>query len=181
MASVLCVACGGAPRASSADLASIRQPTPDPTLDAVVRDLPRVLAYVHKNFPASWAMWNDDDNGTKAPMFGFGPAQDLKDASLMVAGVDQGGMALPSIDYYLDESPQMKSLRGKYLQHVQKLLVLAGEPSDRATADAKTVMEIETAFAKASSNSETFGPVVSQPERNAATTAWMSSHSFSTL
>ncbi|HZR32639.1 MAG TPA: M13 family metallopeptidase [Terriglobales bacterium] len=119
------------------------------------KDLPRVLAYLHRNFPASWAMWNEDDNGTKAPIFGFGPAQDLKDASLMVAGVDQGGMALPSIDYYLDGSPQMKSLRDKYIQHVQKLLVLAGEPSDRATADAKTVLEIETAFAKASMDNVT--------------------------
>ena len=41
-----CAACGGGPRASSADLVAIRQPTPDPTLDAVVRDLPRALAGV---------------------------------------------------------------------------------------------------------------------------------------
>jgi hypothetical protein len=39
-------ACGGGPRASTADLVAIRQPTPDPTLDAVVRDLPRALAGV---------------------------------------------------------------------------------------------------------------------------------------
>src|SRR5438552_15967772 len=43
---LLCAACGSGPRAATADLASIRQPTPDPTLDAVVRDLPRVLAGV---------------------------------------------------------------------------------------------------------------------------------------
>jgi hypothetical protein len=46
IASVLCAACGGGPRASTADLVAIRQPTPDPTLDAVVRDLPRALAGV---------------------------------------------------------------------------------------------------------------------------------------
>jgi hypothetical protein len=45
--SLLCAACGGgAPRSATADLAAIRQPTPDPTLDAVVRDLPRALAGV---------------------------------------------------------------------------------------------------------------------------------------
>src|SRR5262249_27284444 len=33
-------------RSSNADLVAIRQPTPDPTLDAVVRDLPRALAGV---------------------------------------------------------------------------------------------------------------------------------------
>jgi hypothetical protein len=46
-ASLLCAACGwGAPRSTTSDLAAIRQPTPDPTLDAVVRDLPRALAGV---------------------------------------------------------------------------------------------------------------------------------------
>src|SRR5216683_8049883 len=46
IASLLCAACGGSPRAATADLVAIRQPTPDPTLDAVVRDLPRALAGV---------------------------------------------------------------------------------------------------------------------------------------
>jgi hypothetical protein len=41
----LTTACGGgAPRANVADL--VAQPTPDPTLDAVVRGLPRMLAGV---------------------------------------------------------------------------------------------------------------------------------------
>jgi hypothetical protein len=39
-------ACGGGPKAQTADLVAIHQPTPDPTLDAVVRDLPRALAGV---------------------------------------------------------------------------------------------------------------------------------------
>ena len=37
---------GGVPKASSADVLAMHQPTPDPTLDAVVRDLPRMLAGV---------------------------------------------------------------------------------------------------------------------------------------
>jgi hypothetical protein len=37
---------GGGPRSQTADLIAIHQPTPDPTLDAVVRDLPRALAGV---------------------------------------------------------------------------------------------------------------------------------------
>ncbi|MBV9173447.1 MAG: hypothetical protein JOZ81_25565 [Chloroflexi bacterium] len=46
---LLCVgltACGGTPRAASADLGPVLQPTPDPTLDAVVRGLPSALAGV---------------------------------------------------------------------------------------------------------------------------------------
>jgi hypothetical protein len=47
IAALGCAACGGgAPKSQTADLLAIRQPTPDPTLDAVVRDLPRALAGV---------------------------------------------------------------------------------------------------------------------------------------
>src|SRR5271167_4801976 len=115
-------------------------------------DLARVLAYLHQNFPAAW---ESDDNDTKAPIFGFGPSQDLADASKMVAGIDQGGMALPSLDYYLDNSERFKELRAKYVQHIQKMFELAGDSSQKAAAEAKTVMEIETALAKASMDNVT--------------------------
>jgi putative endopeptidase len=114
------------------------------------KDLPRVLAYLHMNFPAAWMMWNDDDNFAKAPAFGFGSAQDLEDASKMVAGIDQGGMALPSLDYYLDNSEHNQQLRAKYVQHIQKMFELAGDPADKALSEAKVVMEMETALAKVS-------------------------------
>jgi len=116
------------------------------------RDLPRVLAYLHLNFPAAW---QGDENSSKSPVFGFGPSQDLKDATQMVAGIDQGGMALPALDYYLVDSDRFKDLRAKYLQHMQKMFQLAGDPSDRAASEAKTVMEIETAFARASMDNVT--------------------------
>jgi endothelin-converting enzyme/putative endopeptidase len=116
------------------------------------RDLPRILAYLHLNFPAAWEA---DDNSTKSPLFGFGPSQDLKDATQMVAGLDQGGMALPSLDYYLGDSDHFKELRAKYVQHVQKMFELAGAPHDHAASEAKTVMEIETAFARASMDNVT--------------------------
>jgi hypothetical protein len=46
LASLAASACGGTPRALTEDVAPISQPTPDPTLDAVVRNLPRALAGV---------------------------------------------------------------------------------------------------------------------------------------
>src|ERR671937_1515698 len=46
LVSLTCTACGWGSRSSNADLANIPQPTPDPTLDAVVRDLPRMLSGV---------------------------------------------------------------------------------------------------------------------------------------
>jgi hypothetical protein len=46
-AALACAACGGGgPKSQTADLLAMHQPTPDPTLDAVVRDLPRALAGV---------------------------------------------------------------------------------------------------------------------------------------
>ena len=115
-------------------------------------DLSRVLAYLHLNFPAAWV---SDDNSAKAPVFGFGPTQDLEDASQVVAGIDQGGMALPSIDYYLGATDHLKEVRAKYLAHVQKMLEMAGESPAAAAAAARTVMDIETAFAKASMDNVT--------------------------
>jgi predicted metalloendopeptidase len=122
-----------------------------PALDAIAamkskKDLPAVLAQVHKMFPASWEGGN---NQTSAPFFGYGPIQDFKDASLVVAGVDQGGMGMPGRDFYLKDDEKSKAIRSKYEQHVHNMFVLAGEKDQQAAADAKTVLDIETGFARA--------------------------------
>ena len=111
------------------------------------KDLPRVVAWLHLNFPA---VWQAGDNFTTAPMFGFGSTPDFANASHIVAGFDQAGMALPGIDYYLGTSDHFKDLRAKYVKHVQKMLEMAGDPAGEAAAEAATVVDMETAFAKAS-------------------------------
>ena len=115
-------------------------------------DLARMVAYLHQNFPSAW---EGDDNSTKAALFGFGPTQDLADATKVVAGIDQGGMALPSLDYYLDDGDRFKELRAKYVQHVQAMFALAGDTPEQAAADAKTVLDMETALAHASMDNVT--------------------------
>ncbi|MEO8657944.1 MAG: M13 family metallopeptidase [Bryobacteraceae bacterium] len=116
------------------------------------RDLPRLLAEFHKSYPAAW---QSDDNYTKAPMFGFGPTQDLADASKVVAAIDQGGMALPSVEYYTGAGDRFQATRTKYVAHIQKMLELAGDSSQDAANEAKVVMEMETAFAKAAMDNVT--------------------------
>ena len=116
------------------------------------QDLAAVVAYLHQNFPAAW---EGDDNSTPAVLFGFGPTQDLEDASKIVAEIDQGGMALPSLDYYLGDTDRFKELRAKYVQHIRKMLELVGEPASQAASGAITVMEMETALAKASMDNVT--------------------------
>jgi predicted metalloendopeptidase len=82
-------------------------------------------------------------------VFGYGSQQDLKNASLVVGGFDQGGMGLPGRDYYLSDNPKMVDTRNKYHEHVRKMLVLAGESPEQAKTDAETILRMETAMAHA--------------------------------
>ena len=89
------------------------------------------------------------DNQTNSPLFGFTGQQDYDNASMVVAQIDQGGLSLPNRDYYLNTDEKSKALLAKYRAHVQKMFVLGGEPEAQATADADTVIELETALAEA--------------------------------
>ena len=109
-------------------------------------DLPAVIARLHQIAPHDSYM---TDNYADQPLFGLFPSQDFADATLMVAMVDQGGMALPGRDMYLKDDADSKAVRQKYEAHVRKMLVLAGEAPDQATNDATAVLAIETTMARA--------------------------------
>jgi putative endopeptidase len=81
-------------------------------------------------------------------LFGFGSDQDFKDASQVIAVADQGGMSLPDKDYYLKDDAKSVEIRKKFADHVEKMFELLGDPSEKAAAEAKTVMEIEISLAK---------------------------------
>ncbi|MGA2377342.1 MAG: M13 family metallopeptidase [Candidatus Sulfotelmatobacter sp.] len=87
-----------------------------------------------------------DDN---AP-FRFASNQDFKDATQVIAYVDQGGLGLPDRDYYVKEDPKSVDLRKAYVVHVQKMFELLGDQPEVAAAEAQTVMRIETALARGS-------------------------------
>jgi putative endopeptidase len=80
-------------------------------------------------------------------MFGFDSGSDFKNASQIIAQVDQGGLGLPDRDYYFKDDPKSVELRKKYVEHVAKMFVLLGDDETKATAEAKVVMDIETALA----------------------------------
>ena len=82
--------------------------------------------------------------------FGFGEMQDFKDSTKQIAAVDQGGLGLPERDYYTRTGDKDKQIRDQYVAHVAKMLTLAGEPSDKAAADAQKILAFETELAKAS-------------------------------
>jgi putative endopeptidase len=83
-------------------------------------------------------------------LFDFGSQQDFRDATQVIASLDQGGLGLPDRDYYLKTDAESVELRKAYVAHVQKMLELLGDPPAAATREAQTVMRIETALAKGS-------------------------------
>jgi predicted metalloendopeptidase len=83
-------------------------------------------------------------------LFGFGSGADFKNAKEVIGQADQGGLSLPDRDYYLKDDAKSVELRKQYLQHVTNMFKLLGDTPDKAAAEAKAVMAIETALAKGS-------------------------------
>ena len=80
--------------------------------------------------------------------------QDSKDSSTYLLHLWQGGLGMPDRDYYLLDKPEQKRVRAAYVEHIKKLSTLAGAATDEANKISRTVLEIETALAKASMKKE---------------------------
>ena len=72
--------------------------------------------------------------------------QDDKEPTQYIVNFFQSGLGLPDRDFYLLDDPKFKEIRQKYLTHIEKMLTLAGDKS--AAAEAKQIMDLETALAK---------------------------------
>jgi putative endopeptidase len=81
---------------------------------------------------------------------GVAVLQDFKDATKEVMFVDQSGLGLPERDYYFRTGDAAETTRKQYVDHMANVFKLLGEPEDRARADARKVMDLETALAKVS-------------------------------
>ncbi len=90
--------------------------------------------------------------GAPAPLFNFGITQDEKDSSKQIAQISQGGLSLPDRDYYIVDNPRFQQIRKEYIEHVTRMLTLAGDSPETAAKEAADVMAIETALAKASTS-----------------------------
>ncbi len=97
-------------------------------------DLPKELVRLHRE-------------GNDA-LFGFDSGSDFKNANEIIAQLDQGGLGMPDRDYYFKDDAKSAELRKKYAEHVAKMFVLVGDDEAKAAAEAKVVMDIETALAK---------------------------------
>ncbi|MCA9553395.1 MAG: M13 family metallopeptidase, partial [Myxococcales bacterium] len=83
-------------------------------------------------------------------LFDLEAVQDFKDATSMIAFIDQNGLGLPDRDYYLSEDKDKAEIRAAYQTHVADMFKLYGMKAAAATAAAKDVLRIETALAKVS-------------------------------
>lgn len=99
---------------------------------ASLEDLAKTLAAFH--------------NSSIGGLFGVsvGPDQKKSDINALYAG--QGGLSLPSRDYYF--SDQFENIRSNFVVHVAKMFVLGGAREDEASVDAKTVLEVEKSLAQ---------------------------------
>jgi putative endopeptidase len=82
-----------------------------------------------------------------ANFFGLWVAQDLDDPSRYSPFLLQGGLGMPDRDYYLDPSPSMEKIRGRYRAHIAALLSLARLPD--AQARAARIFALEERIARA--------------------------------
>jgi putative endopeptidase len=87
--------------------------------------------------------------GTSA-VFESGPIQDFDNSDEVILNVSQGGLGLPDRDYYIKDDVNSKETRERYLQHIEKIFELLGDPSDTAKNNAAITMRMETSLAKAS-------------------------------
>ena len=110
------------------------------------KDITLAVAHLQRILPGAW---QPGDNESSSPLFGFTGQQDYDDASMVVAQIDQAGLSLPNRDYYLNTDDKSKEILSKYRTHLQKMFGLVGEPDSQAAADAGTVIELETALARA--------------------------------
>jgi len=85
-----------------------------------------------------------------APLFRFSAQNDFKNSQIVIATVSQGGLGLPDRDYYLRDDEKFKTTRRQYVEHVAKMLELAGSERAKAAADAERVFALESQLAQAS-------------------------------
>ncbi|RLD89857.1 MAG: M13 family peptidase [Bacteroidetes bacterium] len=85
-----------------------------------------------------------------SPLFYLFTAADQSDSKWNIANFWQGGLGLPDVTYYTDESERMQQIREDYKTHITKMFLLKGDDESAATKTAETILAMETDLAKVS-------------------------------
>jgi putative endopeptidase len=81
-------------------------------------------------------------------LFGGGVGTDDRNSEAYITGLFQAGLGMPDRDMYLLNEPNLVKNRASYLDHLTRMLTLAGEQN--AAARAKAVLAFETNIARVS-------------------------------
>ena len=113
-----------------------------------VDDLIRVVAALHAVLLPPPFSPGEAFVPPSTPMFSRSVVPDARHSSIYILELSQGGLGLPTRDYYLE--PAFAKTRDAYRAHIARMLGLAGEPQALAEQHAATVLALESALAKAS-------------------------------
>jgi putative endopeptidase len=91
---------------------------------------------------------NDSFSRGQGSLFAVGPSADFKNSKMQIAYAFQGGLGLPTPEYY--EKAEHAQLRDAYKAHVARSLELTGWKAAEAKQAATQVLAFETRLAKAS-------------------------------
>ncbi|HVT03225.1 MAG TPA: M13 family metallopeptidase N-terminal domain-containing protein, partial [Thermoanaerobaculia bacterium] len=84
------------------------------------------------------------------PLFDIDGEQDFKNSKMNIAVLGQGGLSLPDRDYYLRDDARFSTIRNQYVDHVTKMLTLAGRDAKKAASDAQRILAFEKRLAEGS-------------------------------
>ncbi|MFD1062456.1 M13 family metallopeptidase [Winogradskyella litorisediminis] len=85
--------------------------------------------------------------GVGAPFVGIGANPDLNNSTMNTAWVFPGGLGLQR-DYYLDQDAKTKEIRGKYVDHITRMLQFINYSESDARQAAERILELETKLAE---------------------------------
>ena len=91
-----------------------------------------------------------DRRGEETMMYGIGVGADMRNATMNIVSVGQGGLGLGTRDYYLNDDEQTVRVREAYKTFMKNLFQMVGNDSVTAQKKMEAVMAIETRIAKAS-------------------------------
>ena len=91
-----------------------------------------------------------DRRGEGTMMFGIGVGADMRNASMNIVAIGQGGLGLGTRDYYLNDDPQTVKVREAYKTYMKNLFKMVGNDEATAAKKVEAIMAIETRIAKVS-------------------------------
>jgi putative endopeptidase len=84
-----------------------------------------------------------------SPLFYFFAEADMKNSSMVIANLYQGGLGMPDRDYYFDKGERAETLRKAYLAYLQSIWTNIGSDAATALKNSESVMKLETQLASA--------------------------------